>query len=120
MLVALFDDEGYAVDLAVDGQQGLHRALSGAYDAAIIDRGLPVLDGADLVAVLRSRGITTPTLLLTARATVEDKVHGLDSGAQDYLVKPFDIAELLARVRALLRRQDGSTTLVAGGFRLDR
>ena len=120
MLVELFSGEGYRVDTAFDGQQGMHLGLTGNYDAMILDRGLPVLDGADLVALLRSRGIATPALILTARGSVEDRVGGLDSGAQDYLVKPFEIPELLARVRALLRRNDdAATVLQAGGLRLD-
>jgi DNA-binding response OmpR family regulator len=69
----------------------MHLGLTGNYDAMILDRGLPVMDGADLVALLRSRGIATPALILTARGSVEDRVEGLDSGAQDYLVKPFEI-----------------------------
>lgn len=120
MLVELLTGEGYRVDAAFDGQQGMHRALTGNYDAMILDRGLPVMDGADLVALLRSRGIPTPALLLTARGSVEDRVEGLDAGAQDYLVKPFEVPELLARVRALLRRsEDAGTVLQAGGLRLD-
>ena len=120
MLTDLFTDEGYLVDVAYDGQQGLHRGLTADYDAVIVDRGLPVMDGSDLVAVLRSRGIDTPALLLTARGAVADRVEGLDAGAQDYLVKPFEIPELLARVRALLRRPDGRSTLRVGGLCLDR
>ncbi|HNM86210.1 MAG: response regulator transcription factor [Mycobacterium sp.] len=120
LLAELFSAEGYAVDVAHDGQQGLHRGLRGDYDAAIVDRGLPVLEGAELVSVWRARGIETPTLLLTARGAVEDRVEGLDAGAHDYLVKPFDVAELLARVRALLRRPTGAQTLRAGGLTLDR
>jgi DNA-binding response OmpR family regulator len=109
------------VDTAYDGQQGMHRGLTGNYDALVVDRGLPVMDGADLVALLRSRGITTPALILTARGSVEDRVEGLDAGAQDYLVKPFEVPELLARVRALLRRTDTAGAVVqAGGLRLDR
>ena len=120
MLVELLTGEGYLVQTAFDGQQGMHFGLTGNYDAMILDRGLPVMDGADLVALLRSRGITTPALLLTARGSVEDRVEGLDSGAQDYLVKPFEIPELLARVRALLRRNDDAAIIVqAGGLRLD-
>lgn len=120
MLVELFSGEGYRVDTAFDGQQGMHLGLTGNYDAMVLDRGLPVMDGADLVALLRSRGIATPALILTARGSVEDRVGGLDSGAQDYLVKPFEIPELLARVRALLRRNDdAATVLQAGGLRLD-
>ena len=121
MLATLFTDEGYRVDTAYDGQQGMHRALTGDYDALIVDRGLPVMDGSDLVALLRSRGITAPALILTARGALEDRVEGLDAGAQDYLVKPFEVPELLARVRALLRRTDNAGSVVtAGGLRLDR
>lgn len=121
MLAELFTEQGYQVDTAYDGQQGMHRGLTGNYDALIVDRGLPVMDGSDLVALLRSRGISTPALILTARGSVEDRVEGLDAGAQDYLVKPFEIPELLARVRALVRRTDSASTVVqAGGLRLDR
>lgn len=120
MLAQLFADEGYRVETAYDGQQGMHRGLTGRFDAMIVDRGLPVMDGADLVALLRSRGITTPALILTARGAVEDRVEGLDAGAQDYLVKPFEIPELLARVRALVRRTDNTAVVSAGGLALDR
>jgi DNA-binding response OmpR family regulator len=121
MLATLFTEEGYRVDTAFDGQQGMHRGLTGDYDALIVDRGLPVMDGSDLVALLRSKGIATPALILTARGAVADRVEGLDAGAQDYLVKPFEIPELLARVRALLRRIDNAgSTVAAGGLRLDR
>ena len=121
LLVELLTGEGYRVDTAYDGQQGMHRGLTGNYDALVVDRGLPVMDGADLVALLRSRGITTPALILTARGSVEDRVEGLDAGAQDYLVKPFEVPELPARVRALLRRTDSAGAVVqAGGLRLDR
>jgi two-component system response regulator QseB len=120
MLTDLFTEAGCLVDVANDGQQGLHRALTGAYDAMIVDRGLPVMDGSDLVALLRSRGVATPVLLLTARGSVADRVEGLDAGAQDYLVKPFEIPELLARVRALLRRTDDRGILRVGGLCLDR
>ena len=120
MLTELFTEEGYLVDVAHDGQQGLHRGLTDATTSMIVDRGLPVMDGSELVALLRSRGIATPALLLTARGSLEDRVEGLDAGAQDYLVKPFEVPELLARVRALLRRPDGRSTLRAGGLSLDR
>lgn len=120
LLAELFTSEGYSVDTAYDGQAGMHRGLTGNYDALIVDRGLAVMDGAELIALLRARGITTPALILTARGSVDDRVEGLDAGAQDYLVKPFEIAELLARVRALVRRSDGATTVLqAGGLRLD-
>lgn len=121
MLAELLGEEGYRVDTAHDAQQGMHRALTGSHDALIVDRGLPVMDGADLVALLRSRGITTPVLILTARGALEDRVEGLDAGAQDYLVKPFEIPELLARIRALVRRTDSAAAVVSvGGLRLDR
>ncbi len=120
MLAELFTGEGYRVDTAYDGQQGMHRGLTGDYDALIVDRGLPVMDGAELVALLRSRGVTTPALILTARGAVADRVEGLDAGAQDYLVKPFEIPELLARVRALLRRTDNTAVVNAAGLALDR
>ncbi len=120
LLTELFTAEGYRVECAYDGQQGMHSALTGKHDAFVVDRGLAVMDGAELIALVRSRGITTPALLLTARGSVEDRVEGLDAGAQDYLVKPFEVPELLARVRALLRRsEDASTVLQAGGLRLD-
>ncbi|MDX1890747.1 response regulator transcription factor [Mycolicibacterium sp. 050158] len=120
LLRELFVEEGYRVEVVHDGQQGLHRGLTGGYAGLIVDRGLPVLDGAELVAVLRSRGIATPALLLTARGAVADRVAGLDAGAQDYLVKPFEVPELLARVRALVRRTDAGTRLSVGDLCLDR
>lgn len=120
MLAEIFAGQGYRVDTVHDAQQGMHHALTRDYDAMVLDRGLPVMDGADLVALLRARGVTTPALILTARGSVEDLVDGLDAGAQDYLVKPFELPELLARLRALLRRtDDAATVLEAGGVRLD-
>lgn len=97
-------EAGYAVDVASDGQEGLNYALAVPYDVLILDILLPKMDGLRLLRELRERGVRTPILLLTARDTVEDRVQGLDSGADDYLVKPFAFPELLARVRALLRR----------------
>ncbi len=120
MLAELFTDEGYEVEVVHDGQQGLHRGLLGDYDALILDRGLPVMDGVELVEVLRSRGISTPILVLTARGALADRVEGLDAGAQDYLVKPFEVPELLARIRALVRRPNGNSMLRADGLCLDR
>jgi two-component system response regulator QseB len=104
MLDRLLTSEGYAVDVARDGHTGLHRALTGRYDVMIIDRGLPGVTGLDLVTRLRRGGAVTPILVLSAMATPRDRVAGLDAGAEDYLSKPFDIDELLARLRALLRR----------------
>jgi DNA-binding response OmpR family regulator len=120
MLAELFIEEGYQIDVAHDAQQGLHRGLTGDYDGAIVDRGLPVMDGVELVRVLRARGIVTPILVLTARGAVVDRVEGLDAGAQDYLVKPFEVPELLARIRALVRRPDGNSVVRVDGLCLDR
>lgn len=100
-------EERYAVDVAADGEEGLLLATVNPYDLIILDIMLPKLDGLKLCNRLRNERKTTPILLLTARESIEDKVTGLDSGADDYLTKPFAFAELLARVRALLRR--GST-----------
>ena len=97
-------EAGYAVDIATDGQEGLDYALAAPYDLLILDLLLPKMDGLHLLRELRDRGVRTPVLVLTARGTEEDRVQGLDSGADDYLVKPFAFPELLARVRALLRR----------------
>lgn len=109
-------EASYAVDVARDGLEGLDYAVSVAYDVLILDIMLPKLNGLDLIKELRRRGDRTPTLMLTARDTVDDRVQGLDAGADDYLVKPFAFAELLARVRSLLRRpplQSGSVLCVA-------
>jgi DNA-binding response OmpR family regulator len=97
-------EAGYAVDVAQDGREGLEYALAAEYDVLVLDIMLPHLDGLELLRELRNRGRKTPSLMLTARDTVEDRVTGLDAGADDYLVKPFAFPELLARVRALLRR----------------
>ncbi len=120
LLVELFADAGYVVDLTRDGQAGLHHGLTREYHAMVIDRGLPAIEGVDLVTRLRSRGVTTPVLILTARGTLADRVEGLDAGAEDYLVKPFEVDELLARIRALLRRHgDHASMLQLGRRRLD-
>jgi DNA-binding response OmpR family regulator len=97
-------EAGYAVDVAHDGQEGLDYAYVAEYDVFVLDILLPKLDGLDVLRALRARGVKTPVLLLTAKDTVEDRVRGLDSGADDYLVKPFAFPELVARLRALLRR----------------
>jgi two-component system response regulator QseB len=120
MLAGVFAEEGYAVDLAADGHRGLHLALSRPYDAMILDRGLPAIDGIELLVRLRRRAVTTPVLVLTAFGTVADRVAGLDAGAEDYLVKPFEIDELLARIRALVRRNlDQARLLPLGAGWLD-
>jgi DNA-binding response OmpR family regulator len=94
----------YAVDVAADGDAGLDHLLRQTYDAAIVDIVLPGRDGFAIAAAARADGIQTPMLMLTARDAIEDRVRGLDSGADDYLIKPFEEEELVARVRALLRR----------------
>ncbi|TKV60769.1 response regulator transcription factor [Nakamurella flava] len=119
-LLAEILDEAYEVDLVTDGQAGLHAGLTGGYAALVVDRGLPVVEGLDIVRGLRQNGVITPVLVLTARGTVADRVEGLDAGAEDYLVKPFEIDELLARLRALLRRSaDVAQTLAVGVLRFD-
>jgi len=97
--------EGYSVDVASDGDEALWLAEAHAYDALVLDVMMPALDGFSVVRQLRRKQIFTPVIFLTARSEVEDRVRGLDAGADDYLTKPFSIAELLARLRALLRRQ---------------
>lgn len=99
-----FTEEGYAVDVAAEGETGLAMALDRLHDVVILDIMLPGRSGLQVVRDLRQAQVRTPVLLLTARDAVEDKVQGLDAGADDYLTKPFAFAELLARVRALLRR----------------
>jgi heavy metal response regulator len=98
------EEEGYAVDVASDGETGLFMALQDVYDLIILDVQLPKKDGLQVIRELRQTGRQTPILLLTVRAAIEDKVLGLDAGADDYLTKPFAFQELVARVRALLRR----------------
>jgi DNA-binding response OmpR family regulator len=114
-------EQGYAVDVARDGVMGREYALAATYDIILLDILLPQLDGLTLLRELRRRGITTPILLLTARDAVDDRVAGLDAGADDYLVKPFSFSELLARLRALLRRPVLQTAnrLAVGGIAMD-
>ena len=102
-------EEGYAVDAASDGDDGIFKAATCEYDAIVLDVMLPKLDGWELLAQLRKTK-PTPVLMLTARDAPSDRVRGLDTGADDYLVKPFDLSELLARVRALIRRTANKTT----------
>jgi DNA-binding response OmpR family regulator len=106
--------EGYDVDVSADGPGTLGRALSGGIDLIVLDLGLPELDGLEVCRRLRSEGRATPVLVLTARADEVDTVIGLDAGADDYVTKPFRLAELLARVRALLRRGSAETQVVQG------
>jgi DNA-binding response OmpR family regulator len=115
-------EERYAVDLAADGEEGLALAVANPYDLLIVDIMLPKLDGLTVCRRLRSAGNQVPVLLMTARNTVEDKVSGFDMGADQFLTKPFAFAELLARIRALLRRgslQPEVTRLKTGDLELD-
>lgn len=100
----LLENERYQVEVAFDGEQGADLALTEDYDLLILDILLPGMSGMDILKAVRREGLTVPVLMLTAKDKIEDKVAGLDSGADDYLTKPFAIAELLARVRSLLRR----------------
>ena len=119
LLVEVLTDD-YAVTHARDGQEGLHRGMTRTFDVMVVDRGLPAIEGLDLVRRLRRHGVAAPILVLTARGAVADRVEGLDAGAEDYLVKPFEIDELLARLRSLLRRHtDTAGTLAVGRLRLE-
>ncbi|MGB6381092.1 MAG: response regulator transcription factor [Syntrophobacteria bacterium] len=117
-----FKEAGFAVDHCDDGEDGLHMALSEPYDAAIVDIMLPKLDGFSLIDELRRRKKTTPVIILSAKRSVEDLIKGLQTGSDDYLVKPFSFAELLARVQALIRRASGAaepSSLVVGDLSMD-
>lgn len=112
---------GYAVDVANDGEEGHYLGSTENYDAVVLDLGLPEVDGLTVLDRWRKEGKTTPVLVLTARDSWSDKVAGLDAGADDYLAKPFQTEELIARLRALIRRASGnaSSELTAGQVRLD-
>jgi len=113
---------GFAADHAADGEAGLTLAVSTPYDAAVVDIMLPKLDGLNLVHELRNRKINLPVLILSARASVDDRIKGLQSGGDDYLVKPFAFSELLARVQALIRRatrETEPTTLLVGDLTMN-
>lgn len=113
--------EGYTVDWLKDGASALHAMLSEVFDLAILDLGLPKMDGLAVLRRLRQSGSTVPVLILTARDATEDRIAGLDAGADDYLIKPFDLSELKARLRALLRRSAGRARLLIehAGITLD-
>jgi two-component system OmpR family response regulator len=113
-------EDGYAVDEAGDGEDGLFKATAWGYDAVVLDLMLPKVDGWKLLTVLR-RSRKVPVLILTARDAVADRVRGLDAGADDYLVKPFDLTELLARLRALIRRAAGqpASEILVGDVAID-
>ena len=119
-LVKALREDGYAVDGAADGEDGLYKAESYDYDAVVLDIMLPGIDGWELLRRLRKQK-KTPVLMLTARDAVRDRVRGLDTGADDYLIKPFDLDELLARLRALIRRSasQAESHLQVGDVRID-
>jgi len=117
-----FQSEAFAVDIASDGPEGLHLALSEAYDAIVLDVMLPKMNGIEILEELRRQGIKTPILILTAKSDVEDRVKGLNSRADDYLPKPFSFSEVLARVRAIVRRTSADvrgSVLEIGDVRMD-
>jgi two-component system OmpR family response regulator len=114
-------EEGYAVDTAEDGEEGLYKAIETSYDTVVLDVMLPRMDGWQVLEKLRAKAQRTPVLMLTARDATPDRVKGLDLGADDYLIKPFDLPELLARLRALIRRgaQQPQTAIEIGDVRVD-
>jgi len=115
------EEDGYAVTIVTDGAEGLKQSLSGDFSLVVMDRMLPKKDGISIISELRAAGKQVPILMLTARGSTEDIVSGLDAGADDYLTKPFAFAELVARVRALVRRseQDRGAEIVFADLRLD-
>lgn len=121
-LIHIMNTNNYSVDGVSDGKTALELALSDEYDGLVLDIMMPRIDGIEVLKTLRTKGITTPALFLTARTEVEQRVEGLDAGADDYLPKPFKTAELLARVRAMLRRKDNYTPdlLTVGDLTLNR
>lgn len=120
-LLEALGEAGYAVDIATDGEDGAYRGATEPYDAVVLDLGLPRLDGLSVLRGWRGQGIDMPVLVLTARGEWHEKVDGIDAGADDYLAKPFRMEELLARLRALIRRANGaaSAVLERGGVTLD-
>lgn len=121
-LVVILTHSGYSVDAVYNGADALDYLLTGEYDGAILDIMMPKMDGLTVLRTLRARGRQLPVMLLTARGEIDDRVEGLDSGADDYLTKPFDTKELLARIRAMTRRQPElqDTVLRFGDLELDR
>ncbi len=117
MLTDLLTNEGYRVEVARDGQRGLHLGLTTSYDVLVLDRGLPAIEGLDLLGRLRGRGVLTPALILSALGNPADRVAELDAGAEDYMSKPFDLDELTARLRALRRRGSGDMHQTTGTVR---
>jgi two-component system, OmpR family, response regulator len=108
-------DAAYAVDWVTDGETAIHAAQTETYELALLDLGLPAADGREVLRRLRGLGRRLPVIIVTARDAIDDRIDGLDLGADDYLVKPFEIRELLARMRAVLRRQAGSSPILGNG-----
>ena len=121
-LVAILKHSNYTVDAVYNGTDALDYALTGDYDGIILDIMMPGMDGMEVLKQIRAKGLSTPVLFLTARTEVDDRIKGLDLGADDYLPKPFDMGELLARVRAMLRRKEdfAPSNLTCGNLSLDR
>src|ERR1039457_1835844 len=111
-LVKAFREVGHVADAATDGEDGLAMALEGQYDVLIVDRMLPKVDGLSIIGTLRSKGVETPALILSALGQVDDRVKGLRAGGDDYLPKPYSFAELLARTEVLARRHGGREEMV--------
>jgi two-component system OmpR family response regulator len=115
-------EAGFVIDTRHDGPEGLELGLQGLYDAAVVDIMLPGMDGLEVIEKMRSAGIDTPVLILSARQSVDDRIQGLQRGGDDYMIKPFSFSELLARIQALIRRDKKSaqpTTLTAGDLEMD-
>ncbi len=121
-LVAILKHSGYTVDAVYNGTDAYEYAQVGGYDGMILDIMMPGMDGMEVLQKLRAEGISAPALFLTARSEVDDRIKGLDLGADDYLTKPFDMGELLARIRAMIRRKEDFTpnALTCGNVKLDR
>lgn len=121
-LVAILKHSNYTVDAVYNGTDALDYALTGDYDGIILDIMMPGLDGMEVLKKIRDKGLSTPVLFLTAKTEVDDRIKGLDLGADDYLPKPFDMGELLARVRAMLRRKEdfAPSNLTCGNLTLNR
>lgn len=121
-LVAILKHQGYTVDFVYDGQDALEYILASEYDGIILDIMMPGLEGTKVLEKIREKGVDTPVLFLTAKSEIEDKIYGLDLGADDYLTKPFEMGELLARIRAMTRRKGSfsPSILKCGNLELDR
>lgn len=119
-LVRVLQEEGYATDECATGERGVEQGRAGGYDLILLDWMLPDIDGLSVCRELRARGVATPILMLTARGETGERVMGLEAGADDYVVKPFEIEELVARVRALLRRSSGFASFRCGDLEIDR